>query len=192
MGWVSGRNRSIQHKSGRRVDCWGTYFGGNGLGRREKPIDSTQVRVPTLVALECTRDHGQRPRWLTRPSKHHGQRPSPATNTGCLSPDHYVTGALLNSCIWLKGCSRKPYPPHIHGNVLPPTVEPPASTPFRPPLPPWPTALQTFRHARVPPACTWLRSLPWLPREAIHHLPELPFALLRPRTNTPHGAGTGA
>ena len=23
MGWVIGRNRSIQHKSGRRVDCWG-------------------------------------------------------------------------------------------------------------------------------------------------------------------------
>ena len=46
-----------------------------------------------------------------------------------------MTGALLNSCIWLKGCSRKSYPPHIHGNVLPPTVEPPASTPFRPSLP---------------------------------------------------------
>ena len=91
-------------------------------------------------------------------------------------PTTWMTGALLNSCIWLEGCSRKPYPPHVQGNVLPPTVEPPASTPFRPPLPPWPTALQTFRHARVPPACTWLRSLPWLPREAIHHLPELPFA----------------
>ena len=49
MGWVTGRNRSIQHK------------GGNGLGRREKPIDSEQVRAPTLVALECTIDHGQRP-----------------------------------------------------------------------------------------------------------------------------------
>ena len=50
MGWVIGRNRSIQHKSGRRVDILGTCFGGNGLGRREKPIDSAQVRAPTLVA----------------------------------------------------------------------------------------------------------------------------------------------
>ena len=58
--------------------------------------------------------------------------------------------------------------------------------------PPRPTALQTFRHARAPPACTWLRSLPSLAREPRHHLPKLPFALLRPRTNTPHGADTGA
>ena len=41
MGWVTGRIRSIQHKSGRRVDSWGTYFRGNGLGRREKPIDNS-------------------------------------------------------------------------------------------------------------------------------------------------------
>ena len=61
MGWVTGRNRSIQHKSGRRVDFLGTCFGGNGLGRREKPIDSAQVRAPIRVAFECTLDHGQRP-----------------------------------------------------------------------------------------------------------------------------------
>ena len=61
MGWVTGRNRSIQHKSGRRVDFLATCFGGNGFGRREKPIDSAQVRAPILVALECIPDHRQRP-----------------------------------------------------------------------------------------------------------------------------------
>ena len=45
------------------------------------------------------------------------------TDTACLSPDS-------------GGCSRKPYPSHIRGTVLPPTVEPPASTPSRPPSPP--------------------------------------------------------
>ena len=96
------------------------------------------------------------------------------TNTGCLSPDNLGDRGSSQLLHLAQGCSRKSYPPHIHGNVLPPTVEPPASTPFRPPLPPRPTALQTFGHARVPPACTWLRSIPWLAREARHHLPELP------------------
>ena len=55
--------------------CWvGSKFLGNDIlfmqamtsdgksGRyREKPIDSAQVRGPTLVALACTLDHGQRP-----------------------------------------------------------------------------------------------------------------------------------
>ena len=49
-----------------------------------------------------------------------------------------------------------------------------------------------LQYPRAPPACTRLRSLPSLAREPRHHLPELPFALLRPRTNTPHGADTGA
>ena len=61
MGWVTGKNRSIQHKSGRGVDFLGTCLGGNGLGRREKPIDSAQVRAPIRVAFECTLDHRQRP-----------------------------------------------------------------------------------------------------------------------------------
>ena len=61
MGWVTGRNRSIQYKAGRGVDFLGTCLGGNGLGRREKPIDSAQVRAPIRVAFECILDHGQRP-----------------------------------------------------------------------------------------------------------------------------------
>ena len=65
MGWVTGRNRSIQHKSGRGVDFLGTCLGGNGLGRREKPIDSAQVRAPIRVAFECTLDHGRRTQRVT-------------------------------------------------------------------------------------------------------------------------------
>ena len=44
-----------------KVDFLGTCFGGDGLGHREKPIDSAQVRAPILVALECILDHRQRP-----------------------------------------------------------------------------------------------------------------------------------
>ena len=44
-----------------KVDFLGTCFGGDGLGHREKPIDSAQVRAPIRVAFECTLDHGQRP-----------------------------------------------------------------------------------------------------------------------------------
>ena len=44
-----------------KVDFLGTCFGGDGLGHREKPIDSAQVRAPIRVAFECTLDRGQRP-----------------------------------------------------------------------------------------------------------------------------------
>ena len=103
-------------------------------------------------------------------------------DTGCLSPDDFGDG----------GCSRFL---HFAQRVLQETLPSPhpgqrpasyrGTTHFHTlPSPPRPTALQTFRHARVPPSCTWLRSLPSLAREPRHHLPELPFALLRPRTNT--------
>ena len=44
-----------------KVNFLGTCFGGDGLGHREKPIDSAQVQAPIRVAFECTLDHGQRP-----------------------------------------------------------------------------------------------------------------------------------
>ena len=168
------------------MDCTGEHH-----GQRPSPTKLCHDKTcPWWLRFDihwCAQSRARRP-WAAPFSRRKRTTQTPAAS----HPTTWVTGALLDSCILLKGCSRKPYPPHIRGNVLPPTVEPPASTPFRPPLPPWPTALQTFRHARVPPACTWQRSLPWLAREPRHHLPKLPFALLRPRTNTPHGADTGA
>ena len=137
-----------------KVNCLGTCFGGDGLGHREKPIDSAQVRAPSRLFGYLLPPFSRRKRTTQTPAASH--------------PTTWMTGALHDSCIWLKGCSRKPYPPHIHGNVLPPTVEPPASTPFRPP--PRPTALPTFRHARVPATVSSLagaRSSPSPPRASV-------------------------
>ena len=111
------------------------------------------------------------------------------TNTGCLSPDNLGDGGSSRLLHFAQGVLQETLPTSRATSFLLPWNHPlphPSVPPSRP------TALQTFRHVRAPPACTRLRSLPWLAREARHHLPELPFALLPPRTNTPHGADTGA
>ena len=114
------------------------------------------------------------------------------TNAGCLSPDDLGDGGSSRLLHFAQGVLQETLPsPH-------PGQRPSAyrgTTRFHTlPSPPAPA----YRVGDIPPraraarTCTWLRSLPWLAREPRRHLPELPFALLRPRTNTPHGADTGA
>ena len=59
MGWLTGETDRFSTSPGAESTFW--VPAGNGLGRREKPIDSAQVRAPILVALECILDHRQRP-----------------------------------------------------------------------------------------------------------------------------------
>ena len=109
------------------------------------------------------------------------------TDTGCLSPDDLRDGGSSRLLHFAQGVLQETLPSPHPGQC-------PSTAHFHT-LPSPPPAYRTADippRARVPPACTWLRSVPSLAREPRHHLPELPFALLRPRTNTPHGADTGA
>ena len=61
-----------------KVNCLGTCFGGDGLGHREKPIDSAQVRAPSrLFGVPAS---------ALLPQETHN------ANTGCLSPDNLDDG----------------------------------------------------------------------------------------------------